>query len=50
MNILGQVGGVLGIVQTFCLNILGPFAQFSFQMKAFKRLYFATTERDDIFK
>ena len=50
MGILGQVGGVLGIVQTFCIIILGPIAQFSFQMKAFKRLYLATTERDDLFK
>ncbi len=50
MGILGQIGGVLGITYTFCLSILGPIAQFSFQMKAFKRLYMASTERDDLFK
>ena len=50
MGILGQVGGILGIVQTFCLSIIGPIAQFSFKMKAFKRLYLASTERDDLFK
>jgi hypothetical protein len=50
MGILGQVGGVLGIFETFCLIILGPIAQFSFQMKALKRLYLASIERDDLFK
>ena len=50
MNILGQVGGVLGIVKTFCISILGPITQFSFQMKALKRLYLASTEREDLFK
>jgi hypothetical protein len=30
--------------------IIGQYSWFSFQMKAFKRLYLATTERDDLFK
>ena len=50
MNILAEVGGVLGIFQSLFEFILAPIAKFSFHIKAFRRLYLASTERDDLFK
>ena len=50
MNILAEVGGVLGILQNLFFFILTPISQISFYIKALKRLYLATTDRDDLFK
>jgi hypothetical protein len=50
MMILGEIGGILGILQSAFMIILSPFVSFSFKIKAFKRFYLANTIRDDLLK
>jgi hypothetical protein len=47
---MGDVGGVMSILTVLISIIIQPFAELSFKLKAFKRLYLANTTDDSLMK
>ena len=49
-GVLSSFGGILKILQSSLSVIIFPISQYSLLLTMIKRMYFAKTEKDDIFK
>jgi len=50
MNLLGDVGGLMGICELFGSYLISSYASFSFVLKVVSSLYLARTKEVDLFK
>ena len=48
--VMSAFGGILKILQSSLSVIIFPISQYSLLLTMIKRMYFAKTEKDDIFK
>ena len=50
LRVLGELGGFLKIMQSICIIFIEPVSMYLLSLVMLKRLFFAKTKEDNIFK